>query len=791
MIEKTLKTLEYNKIIGKLSKLCLSPMGSEIAEGLLPSSKLDEVKQMQEETDEAVKVMLSKGSIPFEGIQDIRGGLKKASIGSVLEPSDLLKIADQLRCARHIKNFLSEESDENYHILRELSEEIVPLKNIEDNVYRCIAGEDEIADSASTALYSIRRQIRDKNSAIRDKLNNIIRSQNVSKALQESIITVRGDRFVVPVKSEYRGIFPGLVHDQSASGSTLFIEPMAVVEMNNDIKQLKAREKAEVEKILSELTSMVYDNIDSIKINNETISELDFIFGKARLSIDLKCMPPSINNEGYIYIKKGRHPLIDPKVVVPNTIRFGNEIKTLVITGPNTGGKTVTLKMVGLLTLMAMAGLQIPAEEGSTISVFDQVFADIGDEQSIEQSLSTFSSHMTNIVEIMKEATSDSLVLFDELGAGTDPTEGAALAMAILDDLYSRGVRVAATTHYSELKAFALKRPGIENASVEFDVETLRPTYKLLIGIPGKSNAFEISKRLGLFDYIIENAKGLLSSQNIQFEDLISNLQHNKIAAENEREEAEKIRQNVQKLQEEYEDRREKLERDRNAVLNKARQEAKRMLKEAKDEAEDIIREIRNTASIQEEADRNRKIEEARKRLKGKLDVYEDSLAESMVPRKNLKPLKNVKPGDSVFIVTLNQMGNVLTYPDPKGEVTVQVGIMKINVHMSNLVFKDNGQGDKNYTSSIKITADKSKTIGMSIDVRGQTLDEAVLNVDKYLDDAYLASLNEVTIIHGKGTGVLRQGISDMLKHNSHVKAYRPGRYGEGGTGVTVVEIKR
>lgn len=791
MIEKTMRILEYNKIITRLSGLCLSPMGSEIAESLLPSSNIDEVRQMQEETDEAVKIMLSKGSIPFEGLQDIREGIKKLGIGSILQPSDLLKIADQLRCARRLKNFLSGESEDEYHILYDLADGIVPLKKIEDEIYSCIISEDEVSDNASPALNNIRRQIRDKNSAIRDKLNSIIRSQNGSKALQESIITVRGDRFVVPVKSEYRGSFPGLVHDQSASGSTLFIEPMAVVEMNNDIKQLKAKEKAELERILSQLTVMVYDNIDSLKINNEILSELDFIFGKARLSLDLKCMPPSINDGGYIYIKRGRHPLIDPKVVVPNNITIGNGISTLVITGPNTGGKTVTLKTLGLLTLMAMAGLQIPADEGSDISVFDQVFADIGDEQSIEQSLSTFSSHMTNIVEIMKEATSNSLVLFDELGAGTDPTEGAALAMAILDDLYSRGTKVAATTHYSELKVFALQREGIENASVEFDVETLRPTYKLFIGIPGKSNAFEISKRLGLSEIIIENAKGLLSSQNVQFEDLISNLQHNKIAAENEREEAEKIRRNVQKLQNEVESRREKLDREREAVLNKARQEAKKLVKEARDEAENIIKEIREAAQIQEEAERNRKIEEARKKLKNKLDVVEDSLAESLVPRRNLKPLKNVKPGDRVFIVTLNQMGNVLTYPDSKGEVTVQVGIMKINVHLSNLSIRDDEQSSMNFASSVKITADKSKMVGMSIDVRGQTLDEAIMNVDKYLDDAYLASLNEVTIIHGKGTGVLRQGINDMLKHHSHVKTYRPGKYGEGGTGVTVVEIKR
>jgi MutS2 family protein len=791
MNERTLRVLEYNKIIDMLSQMCVSPMGAEIAKSLMPSSNLREVKMMQGETDEAVRLILRQGSIPFEGLNDIRGALRKAEIGSLLDLRDLLKTADQLRCARRVKGFIGEDLKESYPIINDLIDGLTSFKGIEDSIYNCIVSEEEVSDRASTALYNIRRQIRDKNNAVRDKLNSIIRSSEYSKALQESIITVRGDRFVVPVKAECRNSFPGLVHDQSASGSTLFIEPMSIVDMNNDIKQLKAKEKTEIERILAELTSKVAENIDGISINNDILSQLDFIFAKAGFSLGFKGMSPSINNEGYVNIKRGRHPLIDQSVVVPNSVSIGSGYNVLVITGPNTGGKTVTLKTIGLLTLMAMAGLYIPADEGSSISVFDEVFADIGDEQSIEQSLSTFSSHMTNIVTIMEEATSNSLVLFDELGAGTDPTEGAALAMAILNDLYSRGTKVAATTHYSELKAFALQREGIENASVEFDVETLRPTYKLLVGIPGKSNAFEISKRLGLSSSLIEKARDLISTDNIEFEELISNLQHNKITAENEREEAAKIKIEAQKLHEEYRDKKERLEKSKDTVINQARQEARRIIRQAKEEADEIIREIRKAAEAQGETNRNQQIEEARKRLKEKLDVIDDSMAESLVPRNNLKPIKNIKPGDSVFIVTLNQNGYVLSAPDNKGEVLVQVGLMKINAHISNLARKEEKQDRKKNSSSIKISTDKSKTISTSIDIRGQSLDEALLNVDKYLDDAYLSSLNEVTIIHGKGTGVLRQGINDMLRHHSHVKSYRPGKYGEGGIGVTVVEINR
>lgn len=791
MDERTLKVLEYNKIIDKLASMTLSTMGREMVENLKPSSNLAEVSIMQQETGEAVSIILRKSSVPFEGLNDIRGALKRADIGSTLDPGDLLRICDHLRCARRMKGLLEEDEKADYSIIGDLISGLTAIKKLEDEISNCIVGEEEVSDRASTTLYNIRRQIRDKNNSIREKLNSIIRSPEYSKALQDAIVTVRGDRFVVPVKSEYRGSFQGLIHDQSSSGSTLFIEPMAVVEMNNDIKELKAKEKTEIERILRELTQKVAENIDCISVNNDILSQLDFIFAKAKLALELKCMPSSINNKGYIHIKNARHPLIDPDVVVPNNIDLGKYFNELVITGPNTGGKTVTLKTVGLLTLMACSGLQIPANEGSSVSVFDNIFADIGDEQSIEQSLSTFSSHMTNIVKIMSEATNNSLCLFDELGAGTDPTEGAALAMAILDDLYSRGAKVIATTHYSELKVFALQREGVENASVEFDVETLRPTYKLLIGVPGKSNAFEISKRLGLDQYIIDKARELISSENLEFEDLIMNLQENTRIAENEREQAERLRREIQSIREEYEDRKQRLDSARERVMNEAKQEARKVIKEAKEEADRLIREIR-AAAESAESERNKQMEEARKKLKERLDKAEGSITEAGTSRSDLKPLKNVKPGDTVFITNLNQSGSVLTPPDDRGEVAVQVGIMKINVHIFNLMRKEGGEQKQKFLQSLSgVSGAKSKSISPSLDLRGQTLDDALINVDKYLDDAYLAFLNEVTIIHGKGTGVLRQGIVDMLRNHSHVKSYRPGAYGEGGIGVTIVEIKR
>lgn len=789
MNKRALKVLEYDKVIKRLSELACSPMGRELAENLVPSNDIREVKMMQQETDEAVNIIFKRGNAPIEGLVDIRDSLKKVQIGSMLEPGQLLGIADHLRCARRVKGFKGNEIKESYPMIDELISGITPNKKIEDDIYSCIISEDEVSDRASVTLYNIRKQIKDKNSSIRDRLNGMIRSGDHSKYLQESIITVRGDRFVVPVKSEYRANFPGIVHDQSSTGSTLFIEPMAVVELNNDIRELKLKEKAEIERILTQLSLKVGENIDSISINNDILSRLDFIFAKANLSIELKCMPPIINDEGYINIKNGRHPLINPDKVVPNSIRLGRDYNVLVITGPNTGGKTVTLKTTGLLTLMALAGLQIPAEEGSSISVFDDVLADIGDEQSIEQSLSTFSSHMSHIVSIMAEASEKSLCLFDELGAGTDPTEGAALAMAILDELYMRGSRVVATTHYSELKAFALQRDGIENASVEFNVETLRPTYKLFIGIPGKSNAFEISKRLGLNDEIINKAKEFVSKEGLKFEDLISNLQKDRIAAEQDREKAELLKKEAERIHGEYLNRKERLDKARDAVINEARQKGRSLIKETKEEADEIIKGLRKLSEIQEESERNKKIEEARRKLKDKLDLFEDSIGSAVAPKMNLRPLKNVKPGDSVYISELNQNGIALSTQDDKGEVSVQVGIMKINVKLSDLSCSTKN-GSKADASSYKMHLSRDKAVSPSLDLRGQTLDEAILNTDKYLDDAYLSHLNEVTIIHGKGTGVLRQGIIDMLKHHTHVKSYRLGKYGEGGMGVTIVELK-
>ncbi|HBM80722.1 MAG TPA: endonuclease MutS2, partial [Clostridiaceae bacterium] len=714
-------------------------------------------------------------------------------IGSMLNMGEILKIADHLRCARRVKSFKNKIKDDkdNYPLLDDLISGITTNKPLEDEIYRCIISEDEISDRATVSLYNIRKQIREKNNAIRDKLNSIIRSSENSKALQEHIITVRGDRFVVPVKSEYKGSFAGLVHDQSASGSTLFIEPMAVVDMNNDINELKSKEKAEIERILSDFTLKISQNIDSINVNNDILSELDFIFAKAKLSFEFNCIPPTINDKGFLNIKNARHPLIPKETVVPNNISLGKGFNVLVITGPNTGGKTVTLKTAGLITLMAMSGLQIPADDGSSVSVYDQVFADIGDEQSIEQSLSTFSSHMTNIVGIINEATGRSLCLFDELGAGTDPTEGASLAMSILDELHGRGCKVIATTHYSELKVFALQREGIENASVEFDVETLMPTYRLSIGVPGKSNAFEISRRLGLREDIIEKARKFVPKESLNFEDLISNLQHNRIVSEHEREEAERLRAQTEKIHEEYVMRKQKLDKARENVINEAKQEARKLIKQAKEEADEIIQEIRQASKMDNELERDRQFNDAKRRINEKLSGLETSAVNQLTDNSMLKPVKSVKIGDTVYIANLNKTAAVLTLPDSKGDLTVQAGIMKIDVNISNLFSKNKGSEVKEDHMIKVITSTKNRTVSPSIDLRGQTLDEAIINVDKYLDDAYLSHLDEVVIIHGKGTGVLRRGIMDMLKGHAHVKSYRPGKYGEGGTGVTVVEINR
>ncbi|QXM06337.1 endonuclease MutS2 [Crassaminicella indica] len=792
MNERTLRVLEFEKIKNMLIDYAESTLGKKLAEKTEPSTEYEKVVTWQKETHEATSILLQRGNVPLGGIHDLSYHLKRAEIGSFLYPGQLLEVSDTLRAARKLKSFMKEakEGESKFLVIEGYISSLFTFKSIEDRINECIVGEDEISDNASPALRNIRRTIESKNAAIRNRLNSMISSSQHQKYLQDAIITIRQDRYVVPVKQEYRANVPGLVHDQSSSGATLFIEPMAIVQLNNELKELKLKEKVEIERILSELTALVGEKAEEIKSNQKVLSILDYIFAKGKLAISMKAVEPQMNNNGYIRIKNGRHPLLDQKTVVPTNIWIGDTFNTLVITGPNTGGKTVTLKTVGLLTIMAQSGLHVPADYGTKLSVFDKVFADIGDEQSIEQSLSTFSSHMTNIVEILNNVSSNSLVLLDELGAGTDPTEGAALAIAILDHLYTMGVRTIATTHYTELKEFALTTKGVENGSVEFNVETLSPTYRLLIGVPGKSNAFEISKRLGLSEYIIEKSKGLISREDIAFEDLLASIEKDKRMAEEERDEAVRLKLMLQKQKSEYEKKHEKLAIQREKILKEAREEARKFLKDAKAEADRIIKELREMEKVQEEKERNRKIEAARKNLREKIGRIEESLGVGVNVGINTKPPKNLKVGDTVRILNLNQKGTVATKPDQNGDLTVQVGIMKINVNIKNLRIDKEEKESIKKSGVGKIAKRKAQSVQTSIDLRGQTLEEAMMNTDKYLDDAYIAGLNEVTIIHGKGTGVLREGIKNMLKRHKHVKSARDGAYGEGGTGVTIVELK-
>ncbi|AFS77934.1 DNA mismatch repair protein MutS [Gottschalkia acidurici 9a] len=792
MNEKTLRVLEYSKIIEKLTDKTESSLGEEIALKLSPSLNYEEVKYLQDETDEAVSLLLKRGSPPLGGIHDVLSEVKRAEIGGILSPGGLLRVADTIRAARKIKGFLKQEKDENnssYPILESLIGDLNSYREIEDNIFNAIVSEEEISDNASSNLRNIRKQIQIKNDNIRTKLNSIINSSTNKKYLQDAIITIRSERYVVPVKQEYRSIFPGLIHDQSSSGATLFIEPMAIVNLNNELKELKLNEKKEIEKILTELSEMVGEENEGIRSNQKILSQIDFIFAKGKLSLDMNGSKPNINNRGYINIKKGRHPLLGVKDVVPTDIYLGDNFTTLLITGPNTGGKTVTLKTVGLFTLMMQSGLQVPVEHGTEMAVFENIFADIGDEQSIEQSLSTFSSHMTNIVDILNNLDDNSLVLFDELGAGTDPTEGAALAMSILDYLYNRKIRTVATTHYSELKVYALTTEGIENASVEFNVETLSPTYRLLIGVPGKSNAFEISKRLGLQDFIIDSAKEFISKENIAFEDVLASIEKDRIETEKNREEANRLRREVNQLKEELEEKTLKIENNREKILREAREEARNVLLKARAESEEILNELKEV-SIEIEKEQSRRLQEAKEKLKGNIDNIEGDLSEQILSKKSAKPLASVDIGENVKILSLNQTGTVLSAPDENGNVLVQVGIMKITVPLDTIEKSKKESKVQTKGSAKSVIKSKSVNVKSDLDLRGQNLEEAMLEVDKFLDDAYLAGLKVVNIIHGKGTGILREGIGQLLKRHRHVKASRLGNYGEGGTGVTVVEIK-
>ena len=778
MKERTLRILEFNKIKNKLRNYAVTSGGKELIDNLTPYGSVFEVEKKLEETNEALDILIRKGTPPFEGLYETKEELERAGKGGVLNPGQLIKIGNMLRCSRKFKDYVARKDDEiGYKNLEDLAYILVPLKNLESEIDNAIISEEEISDKASGTLYNIRRSLKEKNSSVREKINSIVRSN--SKYLQDSLYTMRGDRYVLPVKAE-------LVHDQSSTGATLFIEPISLVNLNNEIKELMLKEKAEIERILSELSSKVYDNIDTIKSNSNILRELDFIFAKGKYASALNAIKPTVTTDRSFDIIAGKHPLIDPKTVVPSDIYLGKDFTTLMITGPNTGGKTVTLKTVGLLHLMALSGLLIPAKDGSTIGFFKDIFADIGDEQSIEQSLSTFSSHMTNIVSILDEANSNSLVLFDELGSGTDPVEGAALAVAIIETLNKRGSRIIATTHYSELKGYALKTPGVENASVEFDVETLRPTYRLLIGIPGKSNAFEISKRLGLSTDVISKAKDFMSEENLQFEDLIRDLQEKSIVANRDAREAYRIKQEAEELKAKYDEKLKKLDTVRDKVYDEARQEAKNIISRAKDEADEIVKAMRELEKMGISGGGRNRLEEERRKLKTSLEEKEAAMIKS---RENTgEVITKVKLGMEAFLPSLNQRVIIISNPDNKGDVQVEAGIMKINVKLKDLRKVPNEPKKKEKKKrELKLNI---KAIDSRIDLRGMDSEEACYRTDKYLDEAYLGNLGEVTIVHGKGTGILRKAINDMLKRHPHVKSYRLGVYGEGGDGVTIVELK-
>jgi len=785
---KSLKVLEYYKIKEKIKEYAKTTAGKDIIGDLEPYTNIYEVREHLQETNEALLLLSQKGSAPFEGIYDVRDAIIRASKGASLMPMQLIRIAQMLRCARLFKNYVGESvGEDSSRVLEDICIGIVPIKKLEDEIFIAIISDEEISDRASSLLFSLRKSLKDKNASVKEKVISLVRSN--AKYLQESLYTIRGDRYVIPVKIEHKGSVPGLVHDQSSSGATLFIEPMSLVNLNNEIKEIMLKEKAEVERILAELSYKIYENINIVQNNANIVWELDFIFAKAGYAIEINAIIPRVNEDGVIDIIEARHPLIDPKEVISSNIYLGRGFTSLIITGPNTGGKTVTLKTVGLIQLMAMSGILIPAREGSMISFFHEIFADIGDEQSIEQSLSTFSSHMTNIVNIIKKADIKSLALFDELGAGTDPTEGAALAVAILENLRARGTKVVATTHYSELKGYALKTTGVENASVEFNVDTLSPTYRLIIGVPGKSNAFEISKRLGLPDYIIKNAKENISKETLEFEELVQSLQEKSIKAESDARASEILKLEASKLKEKYQEKLYKLENIRENAMYEAQREAKRLIKDAKEESDVILKNMRQLEKLGYSSEARQKLEEERSKIKSKLESLEKHVEKS---NEGLgEKLKNVKQGEEVYLPSLDQKVIVISKPDKKGEVQVQAGIMKINVKVDDLRKAKLTQEDKKKAKIIKREMKLNiSNVSNSVDLRGMDSEEAIFTVDKYLDEAYLGGLKEATIIHGKGTGVLRTTITNMLKRHSHVKTYRLGNYGEGGSGVTVAELK-
>jgi len=789
MKAKTLKTLEYNKILDLLVQQASSSMAKEELRCLQPMTSVAEIKDALAETTQAQTVILKKGSAPLGQIYDISAAMTFARKGGVLTMGQLLQILYNLKIAANVTTFLKSDLPP-LPAIDAIREVIVTCPRLAENIDRCIISEDEMADNASPALKDIRRSITRQNDAIRNRLNSIINSSDNRTYLQDAIVTVRDGRYVIPVKAEHRGRFQGIIHDQSATGATLFIEPQVIVNMNNELREMELKEKAEVERILAELSSAAAEHFHDITNNQKLLTALDIIFAKGKLSMVMGGEEPEVSEKGALVLKDARHPLIDKKKVVPINIKLGDDYETLVVTGPNTGGKTVTLKTTGLLVLMAQSGLHIPAAGTSTLPVFDHVLADIGDEQSIEQSLSTFSSHMRNIVSILEEMKGNSLILLDELGAGTDPTEGAALAISILENLKARGAYTIATTHYNELKKYALSTKGVENGSMEFNVDTLSPTYRLMIGIPGKSNAFEISRKLGLPEHLIQRASRLLERGDIEFEDVISAIEEDKKKAEAERDEAVLLNISMKKQKEELDRRQALLEEKEKKIIHQAKEEARNILKEARETANDVNRELRALNKIESLGERNRRFDKNRKRLKD----AEDKFAEKMIKRVNQSPVKadQLKIGDKVRVVTLDQPGEILSLPDSKGDLLVKVGMMKVSININDLMFMEEDSEMKNKQAGKYGTLYKSKAqnISISINVQGENLDDAVMDVDKYLDDAYIAGLKEVTVIHGRGEGILKDGLRKLFKRHKHVASYRKGNYNEGGDGVTIVTLK-
>ncbi len=791
MNQKTLTKLEYDKITALLEEQATSFRGRQLCRRLKPMTDMERINTAQEQTAAAFTRIIKKGRISFGDAAPVEESMKRLEIGAALGSGELLRICRLLQNTGRAKAYGRHDTqEESADCLDIYFEQLEPLTTLSNEIDSCIISEDEISDDASPALKRIRRSMDSINEKVHTTLNGLVNG-SLRTYLQDPIITMRGDRYCIPVKAEYRNQVSGMIHDQSATGSTLFMEPMAVVKLNNDLKELYAKEQEEIQVILARLSEETAGYIEEIRTNYQSLTDLDFIFARGQLALSMNGSRPILNEEGRIHIRNGRHPLLDARTVVPVTVTLGNDFSLLIITGPNTGGKTVSLKTVGLFTLMGQAGLHIPASDRSELAVFHQVYADIGDEQSIEQSLSTFSSHMTNIVSFLKDVDERSLVLFDELGAGTDPTEGAALAIAILSYLHDRDIRTMATTHYSELKVFALSTPDVENACCEFDVESLRPTYHLLIGIPGKSNAFAISGKLGLPDYIIEDARKRLSEQDISFEDLLTDLEASKRTIEKEQDEIQAYRREMERMKAQLRQKEERLEEQRERILKEANDKANAILREAKDVADETIK---NFHKFGKENISAAEMERERERLRKKIkDTSSEPALKVKKPKKEYKA-SDFKLGESVRVLSMNLTGTIHSLPDARGNVTVQMGILSSQVHISDLEIIEEkdpfSSSRKKHTGGGKIKMGKSLSVSPEINLLGRTVDEAVSELDKYLDDAILSHLNTVRVVHGKGTGALRKGIHEYLRRQKHIKSYHLAEFGEGDAGVTIVELK-